>query len=126
MARGRRPGGIPPGGGCPVAAKIFVKSLKANEDRFKIIAEKLENYFKPCKNLMYERYVFKQAKQKQDESTLAYMTRLKNLGKTCEFENPDNEIRDTFVSTCTSMRLKKKLLREENLTLDNLIKIGRG
>ena len=40
----------------------------------------------------------------------------------CEFDHIDNEIRDAFVSTCTSIPLKKKLLNEETLTLEKLLK----
>ena len=68
------------------------KPIKEEEDTFEIICKKLDDYFKPRKNLLYERYKFKQAKQNHDESTPAYVTRLKNLALTFEFENANIEI----------------------------------
>ena len=101
------------------------KPLGAAEDNYEQICTKLLDYFKPRKNVLYERYKFKQAVQKSEENTSTYVTRLKNLAKTCEFNDDNMEIRDAFVATCNSTTLKKKLLKEDNLTLENLVKTGK-
>ena len=54
------------------------------------------------------------------EDSITYITRLRRLGTSCEYQNIENEIRDQFIVTCKSTKLRKLLLREENLTLDKL------
>ena len=101
------------------------KTLKEYEDTYDNIFDKLEKYFKPRKNLTYEGFIFKQAKQNIDESIPAYITRLKNLALHCEFEKLDAKVRDTVVSTCHHISLKKKLLKEKDLTLEKVLNTGK-
>ena len=52
---------------------------------------------------------------------------MKTLAETCDFEAQVNiEIRDQFIFTCRSTTLKRKLLQQENLTLEKLLGIGRN
>lgn len=81
---------------------------------------------KPKKNITYERYLFKQAKPKDGESSVNYVTRLKRLGESCEYADLNTEIKDHFIHTCTSSSLQKKLLREDTLTLEILLKVARN
>ena len=60
-----------------------------------------------------------------DECVTSYITRLKNLALHCEFQNQDEEIKDTFVATCHDINLKRKLLKEKELTLEKCIAIGK-
>jgi len=101
------------------------KTLKSDDDDYSAICEKLETYFQPRKNLIYERFQFKQARQREGETIPSYITRLRNLALHCEFNNLEEEVRDSVVSTCTSNRLKKKLLSEKNLTLEKVLSIGK-
>ena len=103
------------------------KTLKEDNDKFDAVKTKLTNYFKPKKNVTYERYILKSTVQEKDESSSSYITRLKSLAQTCEFgAQRDAEVRDHFIFTCHSKSLKQKLLREENLTLDRLLEISRA
>ena len=57
----------------------------------------------------------------------AYVTRLRNLSKTCEFGTSLHEmIRDQIIEKCASTALRRRLLRERELTLDNLLLIARS
>ena len=103
----------------------FTRSLQENNDKYADVITKLDHYFKPRKNISYERYLFKQEKQLIDESSNVYVTRVKRLGGTCEFPDLSTEIKDHFIVTCRSNSLRKKLLREENLDLERLLKIAR-
>ena len=47
--------------------------------------EALENYFKPSRNLVYERYVFYTCKQQSEESVQSYVTRLRKLDSSREY-----------------------------------------
>ena len=75
----------------PSVHKIF-KTLQDTGTDFKTSLEKLDEYFQPQKNVIYERYVFKQTHQTPGELADSYITRLRTLAETCEFENAENEI----------------------------------
>ena len=106
--------------------KEIYRSLQATEDKYEDVITKLDNYFRPKKNVTYERYLFKQTKQKSEESSSSFVTRLRRLAETCEFTNVDVEIKDQFIVMCRSTALKKKLLRESELTLSKLLDIARS
>ena len=57
----------------------------------------LNNHFEPKKNVVFERHVFRQAMQGTNESSLTFVTRLCKLASTCEFANPNKEIRDQLL-----------------------------
>ena len=105
------------------------RAMPANADNvvdtYDSIIQKLDDYFKPKKNLSYERYVFKKAKQLEDEDAATYITKLRTLAESCEYQDINVEIRDQFVVTCESVKLRKRLLRENNLTLEKLQDIAR-
>ena len=59
--------------------------------------------------------------------TPIYVTRLRTLSKTCEFGTSlDEMIRDQIIEKCASNALRRRLLRERELTLDNLLLIARS
>ena len=68
-------------------------------------ADKLTEYFSPQKNRTYEVYNFRQTKQQEGESLDSYHTRLRQLAKTCGYENADREIAEHIILTCTSWRI---------------------
>ena len=69
-----------------------------------------DEYFIPKKNLRYERYLLKKAQQKTDEDTATYITRLKRLSDSCEYNDAKIEIGDHFIATCKSTKLRKNYL----------------
>ena len=88
--------------------------------------EKLDSYFQPQKNVIYERYVFKQTRPSPDESVDHFITRLRQVADTCEFASVEDEIRDHFVITWPSKVFRAKLLREPTLTLEKLQELARA
>ena len=56
----------------------------------------------------------------------AYVTRLRGLAKTCEFDNVDEMIRDQVTDKCASNNLCRRLLRETDLKPDGLLDIARS
>ncbi|CAB4008082.1 Transposon Ty3-I Gag-Pol poly [Paramuricea clavata] len=65
--------------------EIFETLPDTGED-YKTALEKLNAHFNPCKNIAFERHVFRQATQRADESMDAFVTRLRTLAKTCQFD----------------------------------------
>ena len=51
----------------------------------KILLEKFEKYFTPKKNVVLERFNFNRAKFESKESIDTFVTKLKNLSKSCEY-----------------------------------------
>ena len=76
-------------------------------------------------NVTYERYIFKQGSQRKDENTINFVTRLKSLAETCNFTNTSDAVKDQFISSCCSKKLKQKLLREKDINLEKCIEIAR-
>ena len=54
------------------------------EDAFNTALTKLNEYFEPQKNTLYEVYKFRQAAQGPQETLDQYHTRLRTLGATCD------------------------------------------
>lgn len=88
----------------------------------------LNNYFKPKKNILFEIYKFRQAKQEPTETLNEFYARLRNLSATCEYENANNannEIKIQILVGTTSESLRKKILKEGTITLESILEFGR-
>ena len=94
---------------------VFIKAEKA-----------LKNYFTRQKNLEYEVYKFRQAKQIPGENISAYFTRLKQLSKYCEFHDEKREIKTQIILNVISSKLRRKALADPDITLEKLIKIAKS
>ena len=97
----------------------------SNNEDYKAVVEKLNQYFSSQTVVAFEVFNFRQAKQKPDESLDSYHTRLHHLSQTCEFSDPDKEIKDHIILTCTSNSQRRRALRD-NLNLPNLMKTDRA
>ena len=100
--------------------QILLNLSLSEEDKKKIdkCLEALENYFKPTRNVVYERYVFNTCLQSSEESVQTYVTRLRKLAASCEYGALTDEfIRDRLVIGLKSHGDKVRLLREKSLTL---------
>ena len=85
----------------------------------------LNKYFTPRTNIPYERSVFRRTEFNPGETVASYVTRLKQLAVTCEFEERDNMIRDQVIEKCPSTTLRVKLLeRGSKLTLDTTLTVA--
>ncbi|XP_068729065.1 uncharacterized protein [Montipora capricornis] len=105
--------------------EIFETLAETGED-FATAKEKLTEYFNPKKNVEYEIYTFRQAKQHPGESMNAYHSRLRQLATTCEFADVDKEIKSQIILSCSSQRLPRKALRDTTLTLETLLNEARA
>ena len=86
----------------------------------------LNEYFNSKRNVEFEVYTFRLARQRADETTDSYHARLRTLAKYCEFVNLDSEIKSHIIQTCTSSRLRRRALTEPEMTLTNLLIIARA
>ena len=88
---------------------------------YKSAMDALNNHFEPKKNVAFERHVFRQAIQGTNKPSINFVTRLRKLASTCEFADENSEIRDQFIDNCFSNLLRRLLLLEPNLTLEQVI-----
>jgi hypothetical protein len=70
---------------------LQVQAADVNEDVLTKAEKGLKNYFTSQKNLEFEAYKFRQAKQLPGENFSAYFTTLKQLAKYCEFHEEKRE-----------------------------------
>ena len=55
-----------------------------------------------------------------------YVTRLRVLAKTCDFQDTiDERIRDQVIQGCFSHELRKKFLQKHDLTLDKILTMSK-
>ncbi|XP_072142717.1 uncharacterized protein [Dermacentor andersoni] len=87
---------------------------------------KLNAHFAPRKNAVYERHVFRQAKQTSEETVDQFQVRLRRLAATCEFANEEEEIVSRMIEGTNSAKLRRSALRERDVTLEKIMEIGRS
>ncbi|CAC5405118.1 unnamed protein product [Mytilus coruscus] len=108
-------------------AQDIFETFTDTGDSFEDAVVKFDQYFLPKKNQPVERHVFRKCKQNENESIDSYVTRLKNLAKTCDFGTMLNDaIRDQVIDMCYSTKLRRLLLREKDLTLEKVQDIARA
>ena len=95
-------------------------------DDYRKAVAKLDTYFNPRRNVDYETYVFRQARQKQGETLDMFQSRLRQLASTCKFTDINREIKAQVVAGCLSTRLRRQALRDPNVTLTDLLDHGRA
>ncbi|KAB7494681.1 hypothetical protein Anas_04246 [Armadillidium nasatum] len=102
------------------------KCKKSDDDSYSDILTALDSKFSPKVSIRYERFLFRKAIQESNESTDSYVTRLKKLAASCDFNNIEDSIIDQVIAKCHSSSLRRKLLQEANITLDSLLNTARA
>ena len=97
-----------------------------HEDEYKQGITALDAYFIPKRNKEFDVYNFRQSKQKPGESVDTFHTRLRKLAETCEFTDTDAEIKSQIIQSCSSSRLRRRALRESEMTLKQLLLLARS
>ena len=110
--------------------KLDENNQPTDEDdiTIKLLMEKFEAYCLPKKNLVIERRKFFTRNQQPDETIDGYITELRNLSSTCEFQDiRDGLILYKLVDGIESNQLRDVLLRKgSNLNLEKAIEICRA
>lgn len=106
------------------AAEIFntFNLTEQEETNVTVIKQRFTAYFTPRTNITYERYMFNRLHQEENESFDSFITKLKTQIKKCNFgEISDSLLVDKIIIGITNEDLRKKLLTEENLTLERAV-----
>lgn len=100
----------------------YVDTSEEGTDVFKTAIEKLDSYFLPKQNKIFERHVFRQIKQEEGEKFEKFVVKLRNQAEKCKFSCPDEQLIDQIVEKCFSAELRKKILTlGDSVTLDKII-----
>ncbi len=110
----------------PEAIEVFNTFVFAQpEDKYKF-DEVLKKFYEHClskRNETYERYVFRSGLQHHDESFDTFLTNLQIKAKSYNFGDlRDSMIRDQMVFGTNKKKLREKMLRETEVTLDSALK----
>lgn len=96
------------------------------DDTYLTAVKKLKDHFSPKKHARFDRFLFKQASQRKDESTDNYVLRLRKLGESCEFYDLNDTILDQLIEKGYDSALRKKLLSDPDMTLDKALDLARA
>ncbi|KAG1649806.1 putative phosphoenolpyruvate synthase [Nymphon striatum] len=112
------------------AAQDIVASFNLSEEdqnNFEIVIQKLENYFIPKRNIIFERAKFNGRSQAQGENVEPFVRALYNLAEFCEFgDQKEEHIRDRLVIGIVDQHVSEKLQLLPDLTLSKAIEIARN
>ena len=105
----------------------FTDAKKGGDDEagYKTLIKSLSDHFEPKKHLDFEIFKFRSARQEANESMDSYCTRLRLMAATCEFGDVDRELKSHILQSCTSLRLRRRAIRDE-MTLDKLLEFARS
>ena len=86
------------------------------------------DYVRPLANTMIELYKFNARSQKEKEGIDRYVTELRQLVTRCDFEHitPEEILRDRVILGITDIKLRTRLLRDANITLEKTLQICRA
>ncbi|XP_054864601.1 uncharacterized protein K02A2.6-like [Amphiprion ocellaris] len=102
----------------------FVFATPEEKDDFAVVVKKFDEHCSPKKNETFERYVFRSRMQLPTESFDTFLTDLKLKARTCNFgQLQESMIRDQIVFGVKDKKMRERLLREAELTLDGAVKI---
>ena len=81
--------------------------ISTSHNSYSDTVEKLTAHFTPAMNIPYARHLFREATQRSDETTLQYVTRLRELSSGCDFGGDTHgHIRDQVIVKCCNKTLR--------------------
>ncbi|XP_050519068.1 uncharacterized protein LOC126893159 [Diabrotica virgifera virgifera] len=96
-------------------------------NKFDSVISEFKKYCAPRRNKTYERFVFNKRNQAADEPFDSYLSDLKKLIQSCEYETQEDSIlTDRLVLGTNNPSVQEKLLNAQKLTLETAIEICRN
>lgn len=108
----------------PDVVEIY-DTLGVADDDFDEAVNQLTNYFTPKQNYPFERHLFRQLRQSDNESVAQFCTRLRTKASDCGFTHIDEAIRDQLIDAVRSHSLRKKFLERGETTLTTLLELAK-
>lgn len=115
------------GGKCRHVYRHSLSLMAEQREDSAAILGTVEGYFKPVKNIIYERYLFGCCKQVKSKSIDAFVTKLREKASTCDYGQLKGEmIHDKIVLGIANESTRHRLLREKDLSLVAAIEMCRA
>ncbi|KAL4719359.1 hypothetical protein ACJJTC_004458 [Scirpophaga incertulas] len=108
----------------PDALRI-VLTLPLSDEKFKIYHEviaAITKHVNPRTNVVFERFKFREYKQKEGQPFDIFLTECRQLIKTCNYKEEDEMMLDHIVCSICDKNTQEALLRLDDLTLDKVIR----
>ena len=97
------------------------------DNAYKVAILKLDSYFRVEENIPYERHVFRQLSLQEGETADQFLVRLRKQARHCNFGTSLNDnLRDQLIEKLTDFELKRKLLEQRNITLEEALDKARA
>ncbi|XP_063547649.1 uncharacterized protein K02A2.6-like [Cydia strobilella] len=94
----------------------------AGVDVFDTAIKKLDEYFVPKTNRVFERHMFRLIKQEDKEKFESFLVRLRKQAEKCSFDKKDDHLIDQITEKCNSAELRKKILTiGDSITLEKIV-----
>ena len=100
-------------------------TLKGDLYKYDDAEKALTQYFQPSINVPFERHVFRNATQRDDETIEQFITRLRQKVETCEFTKVEEHIRDQIIKKCSSNVLRQKFLEKGRVKFENAKRVSK-
>lgn len=105
----------------------FKFNTESDSNCLEIVIEKFEAYCNTRKNVVSQRFAFWQLTQQADETVDVFVSKLREKARTCGFgEQLEDLIRDKIVLGCFDKTLLEIFLREDGMSLEQVLKICRS
>jgi len=97
-------------------------------DDYALLVSRLNAYFLPKKNKIFERHIFRGLHQSENEGMDQFYARLKSQAEFCDFKDQENNmIIDQIVEKCLSSSLRVKILEKgDDVTLTQVLELARS
>lgn len=106
---------------------IFKKFPENKKATLASVLEEFDKYFKPHKNVIFDRFLFNSRKQMPGESIETFITDLYSLIEKCDYGNLKDELlRDRIVVGMSDSKTSEILQLKADLTLSEAVKIARS
>ena len=98
------------------------KYAEGEREDYATVKKKLDDYFIPQRNVIYERALFNSRKQEPGEPVEEFITALHTLVEYCNYGDlRDQMVRDRIVVGIANAKLSEKLQLDRKLTLDSAV-----
>ena len=92
---------------------------------YELLFAQFRKHTEPQTNALFSRYVFQTRRQKEDEPFVSFATELRVLVKDCNYDKPEDMVRDRIVAGINSDEVRRQLLTEgDKLTMIQAIQIA--
>ena len=97
----------------------------SGENVYDKLVKAVKDVFNPSTNTEFQKYCFRNAKQKSD-SINEFYTELKQLAETCNFGAiKEQEIKSQLIAGCKNSKVRQKGLSDSKITLTKLLEFAR-